>query len=100
MVSFLFPQVFDIAPMFGDLQPGESAVVTFSFFSQENVSREAVAECHVADGPTYQVQLRGETSEISYRLDPAHLDFGLQVPSSQQAQKRVTVLLSLLFVCC
>ncbi|XP_013867590.1 hydrocephalus-inducing protein homolog [Austrofundulus limnaeus] len=72
-------RVFNIAPMLGVLQPGESAIVTFSFFSPENVSREAVADCHVEDGPTYEVKLRGQTSEISYRLEPAHLNFGLQL---------------------
>uniref|UniRef100_A0A3B3IEU6 Hydin adenylate kinase-like domain-containing protein n=1 Tax=Oryzias latipes TaxID=8090 RepID=A0A3B3IEU6_ORYLA len=75
---FLF-QVFDILPMFGDLQPGDEQFVTFSFFGHENISREVVAQCRVKDGPTYEVQLRGEASEIRFSLDSTCLDFGLLV---------------------
>ncbi|XP_037834213.1 hydrocephalus-inducing protein homolog [Kryptolebias marmoratus] len=72
-------EVFDISPMRGLLPPGEREVVTFSFFGHEDVSREVVAQCHVADGPTYEVKLKGETSGISYGLESTHLDFGLQL---------------------
>ncbi|XP_023811732.1 hydrocephalus-inducing protein homolog isoform X1 [Oryzias latipes] len=70
-------EVFDILPMFGDLQPGDEQFVTFSFFGHENISREVVAQCRVKDGPTYEVQLRGEASEIRFSLDSTCLDFGL-----------------------
>lgn len=65
--------------MFGDLQPGDEQFVTFSFFGHENISREVVAQCRVKDGPTYEVQLRGEASEIRFSLDSTCLDFGLLV---------------------
>uniref|UniRef100_A0A3P9J4N0 Hydin adenylate kinase-like domain-containing protein n=1 Tax=Oryzias latipes TaxID=8090 RepID=A0A3P9J4N0_ORYLA len=38
---------------------------------------EVVAQCRVKDGPTYEVQLRGEASEIRFSLDSTCLDFGL-----------------------
>ncbi|XP_010776308.1 hydrocephalus-inducing protein-like [Notothenia coriiceps] len=72
-------EVFDILPIYGHLQPGEQQQVVFSFYGHENVSREVVARCHVEDGPTYEVKLRGEASVISYSLDSTHIDFGLQL---------------------
>ncbi|XP_034061831.1 LOW QUALITY PROTEIN: hydrocephalus-inducing protein homolog [Gymnodraco acuticeps] len=72
-------EVFDILPIYGHLPPGEQQQVVFSFYGHENVSREVVARCHVEDGPTYEVKLRGEASVISYSLDSTHIDFGLQL---------------------
>lgn len=71
--------MFDILPIYGHLQPGDQQQVIFSFYGHENVSREVVAQCHVDEGPTYEITLRGEASVISYSLDSAHIDFGLQV---------------------
>ncbi|CAG5958443.1 unnamed protein product [Menidia menidia] len=71
-------EVFDILPIYGHLQPGDQQLLTFSFFGHENVSREVVAQCHVEEGPTYDIKLKGEASEISYSLKSAHLDFGVQ----------------------
>ncbi|XP_043979545.1 hydrocephalus-inducing protein homolog [Gambusia affinis] len=72
-------EVFDILPMCGVLQPQDEQLVTFSFFGHENIRREVVAQCHVEDGPTYEVQVRGEASAISYSLQSSHLDFGSQL---------------------
>uniref|UniRef100_A0A8D0AXJ9 HYDIN axonemal central pair apparatus protein n=1 Tax=Sander lucioperca TaxID=283035 RepID=A0A8D0AXJ9_SANLU len=71
--------VFDISPIYGELLPGEQQQVILYFYGQENVSREAVAQCHVVEGPTYEIKLRGETSVTSYSLDSTHIDFGLQL---------------------
>ncbi|XP_025759455.1 hydrocephalus-inducing protein homolog isoform X1 [Oreochromis niloticus] len=72
-------EVFDILPTHGHLQPGDQQAVTFSFYGHENISRQVVAQCHVEDGPTYEIILRGHASEISYTLDTTHLDFGQQL---------------------
>ncbi|XP_071313817.1 hydrocephalus-inducing protein homolog isoform X2 [Trachinotus anak] len=72
-------EVFDVLPMYGQLQPGEQQLVTFSFYGHEQISREVVAQCHVEEGPTYEIKLRGEASVISYSLDFTHVDFGLQL---------------------
>lgn len=66
-------------PNHGHLQPGKQQLVTVSFYAQENTRKEAVAQCHVEGGPTYQVNLLGEATLISYTLDSPHVDFGLQV---------------------
>ncbi|XP_039456431.1 hydrocephalus-inducing protein homolog [Oreochromis aureus] len=72
-------EVFDILPTHGHLQPGDQQAVTFSFYGHENISRQVVAQCHVEDGPAYEIILRGHASEISYTLDTTHLDFGQQL---------------------
>ncbi|XP_030613884.1 hydrocephalus-inducing protein homolog isoform X2 [Archocentrus centrarchus] len=72
-------EIFDILPIRGHLQPGDQQAATFSFYGHENISREVVAECHVEEGPIYEIILRGHASEISYSLDPTHLDFGQQL---------------------
>ncbi|KAM9376112.1 hydrocephalus-inducing protein-like [Pholidichthys leucotaenia] len=75
--------IFDVLPIHGDLQPGKKQQVRFSFFSPRNVSKEIIAQCHVEDGPTYELRVRGEASEISsvisYHIDDTHLDFGKQL---------------------
>ncbi|XP_074533739.1 hydrocephalus-inducing protein homolog [Halichoeres trimaculatus] len=70
-------EVFDISPVYGNLQPGDEQLVTFSFYGHKNISRELIAQCHVEEGPTYEITLRGEASVITYSLDTSHVDFGL-----------------------
>ncbi|XP_047205151.1 hydrocephalus-inducing protein homolog isoform X6 [Girardinichthys multiradiatus] len=72
-------EAFDISPMYGVLQPQDQQLVTFYFFGHENISRAVVAQCSVEDGPTYDVQVRGEASAICYSLESTHLDFGSQL---------------------
>ncbi|XP_034542457.1 hydrocephalus-inducing protein homolog isoform X2 [Notolabrus celidotus] len=69
-------EVFDVSPVYGHLQPGDEQLVTFSFYGHKNVRRELIAQCHVEEGPTYEITLRGEASVISYSLDIPHIDFG------------------------
>lgn len=75
-----FLQVFDILPLYGELQPGESQQVTFTFFGHANLVVHITALCEVQGGPTYEVMLSGEASVISYLLDVTEIDWGLQVP--------------------
>ncbi|KAI3370851.1 hypothetical protein L3Q82_007368 [Scortum barcoo] len=72
-------EVFDVLPLHGHLQPRDQQVVTVCFYGHKDASREVVALCYVEEGPTYEITLRGEASVISYSLDPAHVDFGLQL---------------------
>ncbi|KAK7891948.1 hypothetical protein WMY93_023911 [Mugilogobius chulae] len=50
-------EMFDVLPIYGHLQPGEQ-------------------QCHVEDGPVYEVTLKGEASQISFNLDYTCVDFG------------------------
>ncbi|XP_008933568.1 PREDICTED: hydrocephalus-inducing protein homolog, partial [Merops nubicus] len=72
-------EVFDVLPLHGVLQPGESQQVTFTFFGHANVVARVAALCRVEGGPTYQLELRGEASLISYFVDNMEIDCGLQL---------------------
>ncbi|KAL2300220.1 hypothetical protein Nmel_012186 [Mimus melanotis] len=72
-------EVFDVQPLWGELQPGESQLVTFTFFGHTNIVARVTALCHVEGGPTYEVVVTGEASCPSYQLDVEEIDWGLQV---------------------
>ncbi|NXK86342.1 HYDIN protein, partial [Formicarius rufipectus] len=72
-------EVFDVLPLFGVLQPGESQQVHFTFFGHANIIARVVALCHVEGGPTYEVVLSGEASCLSYHLSTQEIDCGLQL---------------------
>uniref|UniRef100_UPI003AADF4DB hydrocephalus-inducing protein homolog n=1 Tax=Centroberyx gerrardi TaxID=166262 RepID=UPI003AADF4DB len=72
-------EVFDVLPIYGRMQPGDQQTVTFTFYGHAYVSREVVAQCHVEEGPTYDITLRGEASEITYSLDSTHINLGQQL---------------------
>ncbi|OXB74070.1 UNVERIFIED_CONTAM: hypothetical protein H355_003133 [Colinus virginianus] len=72
-------EVFNILPLYGELQPGESQQVTFTFFGHANLVAHVTALCEVQGGPTYEVMLSGEASVISYLLSVTEIDWGLQL---------------------
>ncbi|XP_066050989.1 hydrocephalus-inducing protein homolog [Chamaea fasciata] len=72
-------EVFDVLPVWGELQPGQSELVTFTFFGHANIVARVMARCHVQGGPTYQVLVTGEASCPSFQLDVEEIDWGLQV---------------------
>ncbi|KAI1235393.1 Hydrocephalus-inducing protein, partial [Lamprotornis superbus] len=58
-------EVFDVRPLWGELQPGESQLVTFTFFGHANIVARVTALCHVQGGPTYEVVVTGEASPLA-----------------------------------
>ncbi|XP_062355733.1 hydrocephalus-inducing protein homolog [Cinclus cinclus] len=72
-------QVFSILPQSGVLQPGERQKVSFSFFGHLNTIASVTALCHVEGGPTYEVELTGEASCISYSLSLQEINCGFQI---------------------
>ncbi|XP_056138426.1 hydrocephalus-inducing protein homolog [Lampris incognitus] len=72
-------EVFDILPIYGQLQPGDSQLVTFTFYGHADYSGQVVAQCQVEKGPTYDVTLKGEASDVTYSLDSTHINLGLQL---------------------
>ncbi|XP_073420424.1 hydrocephalus-inducing protein-like [Dendrobates tinctorius] len=72
-------EVFDVLPQFGTLQPGESQVVSFTFYGHTGVSGRVRALCTVYGGPVYEISLYGEASLVSYELSTREIDFGVQV---------------------
>ncbi|XP_041964608.1 hydrocephalus-inducing protein homolog isoform X2 [Alosa sapidissima] len=72
-------EVFDILPIYGQLQPGESQPVAFSFFGHANISSQVLALCEVEGGPTYEITLKGEASLVTYTLDTTDISLGPQL---------------------
>lgn len=62
-------EVFDITPLYGELEPGQSQPISFVFFGHADVYAIVDAMCEVDGGPTYAVELSGGASEIKYDLD-------------------------------
>ena len=51
----------------------------FTFYGYADISTECMAACKVEGGPTYQIRLSGEASNVQYRFSRKHIDFGKQV---------------------
>eukprot|EP00079_Xenopus_tropicalis_P024447 XP_012817094.1 PREDICTED: hydrocephalus-inducing protein homolog isoform X1 [Xenopus tropicalis] len=71
-------EVFDIMPLFGTLQPGESQIICFTFYGHAGISAQAKALCKVSGGPTYEISLQGEASLVSYTLNTKDINYGIQ----------------------
>lgn len=72
-------QVFDILPLHGVLQPGQSEEVQFTFHGHTGIATEVMAVCRVEGGPAYQLRLMGESSIVEYRISRTHIEVGKQV---------------------
>lgn len=48
-------QLFDILPIEGTLEAGQTEQVDFSFYAYPGVKASATAVCAVANGPSYEV---------------------------------------------
>ncbi|XP_062355744.1 hydrocephalus-inducing protein homolog [Cinclus cinclus] len=72
-------QVFSVLPQSGVLQPGERQKVSFKFFGHFNTIASVTALCHVEGGPTYEVELTGAASCISYALSLQEINCGFQI---------------------
>ena len=51
----------------------------FTFYGYADIATECMAACKVEGGPTYQIRLSGEASNVQYRFSHKHIDFGKQV---------------------
>ncbi|KAF4655034.1 hypothetical protein FOL46_008426, partial [Perkinsus olseni] len=67
---------FDIEPIAGTIPAHTTETVCFRFNGIPDRLCEAVARCNVIGGQSYDVMLRGRASELSFRIDKTHLDFG------------------------
>lgn len=75
-ISIPINEVFDILPLSGFLQPGESEQVEFVYNAFGGQRFKTAAVCHVEGGPNYEVTLIGDSSLISYNLSVRHIDLG------------------------
>ncbi|NXT36809.1 HYDIN protein, partial [Pelecanoides urinatrix] len=83
-------EVFNILPLHGVLQPGESQRVAFTFFGHANIVARVIAVCRVEGGPSYEIMLSGEASLINYLFDITEIDCGLQL-FNEVAEAEVTL---------
>ncbi|XP_071423974.1 hydrocephalus-inducing protein homolog [Pithys albifrons albifrons] len=83
-------QVFNVLPVSGVLQPGETQQVPFTFFGHSNIVAHVTALCSVEGGPTYEVDLTGEASGLSYHLNVQEINCGLQL-FNEVAKAEVTL---------
>lgn len=72
-------QVFDILPLYGTLQPGDTEQVTLTFYGHADIWGHAKAICEIEGGPTYELNLQGEASLVEYKFDQMEVNFGKQV---------------------
>lgn len=72
-------EIFDILPLYGSLKPGDTEQVTLTFFGHGDIRCKSKALCIVEGGPTYELNLNGEASLISYSFDCLDIDFGKQM---------------------
>jgi hydrocephalus-inducing protein len=82
-VDVAINQVFDILPIQGRLEPGESQTVTVTYQGvtdrndkSSETKSEATAVCMVEGGPEYEVNLLGESAPLKFDLSDRDLDFG------------------------
>lgn len=75
-------EVFDILPVSGTLQPGQTETVEFTFYSGHGLLYNGIAVCSVDGGPDYEVPIVGESSFVSYKLSATELDYG-EIPYNE-----------------
>ena len=71
--------MFDILPLYGTLQPGDTEQVTFTFYGHADIWGEVKAVCEVEGGPTYELKMTGEASLVEYEFNTKEIDYGKQV---------------------
>ena len=71
--------MFDILPLHGVLPPGQSQQAQFTFYGHADIATEVIAACKVEGGPTYQLRLSGDASNVQYKFSTKHIDLGQQV---------------------
>ena len=69
-------EVFDILPVSGILQPGDTENVEFTFYAGNGLAYNGMAVVSVDGGPDYDVPISGESNNVSFRLSTNSLDFG------------------------
>lgn len=69
-------EVFDILPVSGVLQPGQSENVEFTFYAGNGINYTGMAVCSVDGGPDYDVPISGDSNFVEHRLSVRELEFG------------------------
>lgn len=81
------PQIFDIQPLRGCLDPGDCQEVEVYFYGQAQASVHQKFLCDVRGGPKYDLDLQGDASYLSYTFDKSVIDFGNPSYTTQLSQE-------------
>ncbi len=83
-------EVFDISPLYGTLDPGETQQVSVTYYGHKEVRAFVKAVCEVKNGPTYELVLRGEASVLAYEISDHLIDLGF-VPFDEVSEACLTI---------
>ena len=64
-------------PLHGLIEPGDTQPIQFMFFGHQNISADVTAACKVEGGPTYELKVSGQASQIQYQFNTKTLDLGV-----------------------
>jgi hydrocephalus-inducing protein len=79
-------EVFDILPVSGRLEPGQTENVEFTFQAGHGLLYNGIAVCSVDGGPDYEVPIIGESSFVDFKLSTQELDYG-EIPYNESSSK-------------
>eukprot|EP00935_MAST-01C_sp_MAST-1C-sp1_P000586 g586.t1 len=80
-------QVFDILPIRGYLGPEQVEEVEFIYYGHAHRKFKGMVLCEVEGGPEYELNLLGEASNVSYKLDKEYIHFGQQLHNKQEERE-------------
>ena len=69
----------------------------FTFYGHAGIATEAIAACRVEGGPTYQIRLSGEASEVQYHFSRTEIDLGKQVSCRMEETAELCLTIVVLF---
>ncbi|XP_046359897.2 hydrocephalus-inducing protein homolog isoform X3 [Haliotis rufescens] len=84
-------EVFDILPLYGTLQPGDTEQITLTFYGHADIWGQVKAICDIEGGPTYELTLKGEASLVEYTFNCRDIDYGKQM-YDQVASAEITLI--------
>ena len=75
-------KIFDVYPIRGDIDVGESQETHFGFFAADLPpdadEHHGLAICHVCGGPDYKIDLHGSSCKIDYEISSKLIDLGIK----------------------
>ncbi len=86
-------QIFDILPIAGCLESGDSMYTQLTYFGIGNRKVETSFVCLVDGGPDYDIAVCGHASNVDYKIDKTDISFG-DVLFMQTVEKEITLKLT------
>ncbi|CAF0787663.1 unnamed protein product [Brachionus calyciflorus] len=83
-------EIFNITPLFGSLNPGETQNLTVTYFGHKEIRAYVKAVCEIQNGPDYELMLKGEASVLNYELSTRTIDLG-NIPYDEISEAKLTI---------